>query len=429
MRYCIKGGNIINPAGEFSGLGDVLIDAGKIVAVGADLDADGAQVVSATGKMVFPGFIDLHCHLREPGREDEETIATGTRAAVKGGFTAVACMANTLPVADNPYIIQYIINQAQQAGCAKVYPIGAVTKGLKGEELAELGELAAAGAVAFSDDGKTLMNGEILRLALEYAAMFKRPLLLHQEDPDLAGNGVMHEGYWSTVLGLPGIPEAAETAVIARDLAIAEYTGGRVHFCHISTAGGVQLIRTAQQRGVKVTAEATPHHLTFTDEIVESFDPDFRVSPPLRSDADRTALRQGVADGTIQVIATDHAPHSLEEKHREFSHAPTGMVGLETALAVIWTELVVTKIITPEQLVERMSLAPAEILQVPGGKLQTGAPADVIIFDPNEQWEVRQSDLISKSKNTPFKGRQLFGKVDSVWIDGILKLVNQKFTE
>ena len=375
-------------AGGFCGEGDLLLADGKVVALGPDLAAGEAKVVSASGKLVFPGLIDLHSHLREPGREDEETIATGSKAAVKGGYTAVACMANTNPVIDNAYLIEFILKQAQTSGYAKVYPIGAITKGLQGLELAEMGEMAAAGAVAFSDDGKTLMNPAVLRSALEYSTLFKLPLLLHQEDPNLAGSGVMNEGYWSTVLGLPGIPALAEEVIIARDLLLAEQTEAKVHFCHVSTAGGVALIKAAKERGVKVTAEATPHHLCLSDELLQGYDSVFRVSPPLRGKADLEALRQGLREGIIDAVATDHAPHSLEEKHREFSLAPNGMIGLETALSVIWTNLVLTGVLSKERLVEVMAARPAQILGCPGGSLKPGEPADVVIFDPQTEWEV-----------------------------------------
>lgn len=428
MQYCIKGGKIVDPAGGFVGIGDILIKDGKIAKVAKEISVEGGTTVDASGKIVCPGLIDLHTHLREPGREDKETIASGTKAALKGGFTAIACMANTTPVADNAVVIQYILNQAQVEKRVKVYPVGAITKGLKGEELAEMGEMAAAGAMAFSDDGKTLMNSSLLRTALEYATLFNKPLLLHQEDPSLAGNGVMHEGYWSTVLGLPGIPDIAETTIIARDLEIAKFTGARVHFCHVSTAKSVELIRRAKERGIKVTAEATPHHFSLSDECIQSFDPVYRVSPPLRSEEDVEAIRRGLQDGTIDIIATDHAPHTLEEKHREFSLAPTGMIGLETALAVTWSELVRKGYLTETQFVERLSVTPAAILGVAGGTLKPGQVADLVIFDPNREWEVTVSDIVSKSKNSPFIGKKLFGRVESVWVDGTLKYFNEKFT-
>ena len=422
MRYCIKGGEIIDPAGGFTGIGDLLLESGKIKAVGRELPVEDAQLISASGKIVCPGLIDLHSHLREPGREDEETIASGTKAALKGGFTTVTCMANTEPVADSPVVIEYIKKRAVESGYAKVLPVGAITKGLKGAELAEMGEMAAAGAVAFSDDGNTLVNGAILRTAFEYVKLFKLPLLLHQEEPNLAESGVMHEGYWSTVLGLPGIPSIAETVMIARDLLIAEYTQGMLHCCHVSSSGSVELIRQAKRRGVAVTAEVTPHHLALTDADLQGYDPAYRVSPPLRSDKEREALRQGIQDGTIDVIATDHAPHSREEKHREFSLAPNGMIGLETALGVIWTEMVATNRLTKEQFVQKMAVRPAEILNQPGGRLLPGDPADIIIFDPQLAWEVKPGDFISKSQNSPFVGRILKGKVQFTWVDGILKI-------
>jgi dihydroorotase len=378
--------------------------------------------------IVTPGLIDLHSHLREPGREDEETVASGTKAALKGGFTAIACMANTNPIADSPVVIEYLNQQAKQNGYVKVYPVGAVTKGLKGEELAEMGEMAAVGAVAFSDDGKTITNPSVLRSAMEYSTLFNLPILLHEEDPKLAGEGVMHEGYWSTVLGLPGIPSLAEDVMVARDLLIAEFTKAQVHFCHVSTKGSVELIRQAKLRGITVTAEATPHHFSLTDEAIQGYDPLYRVSPPLRSKEDVEAVRQGLKDGTIDVIATDHAPHSLEEKHREFSLASTGMIGFETALGVAWTELVETGWLTPVQLIERLSVSPARILNRPGGSLKPGNSADVLLFDPNQLWEVKLADLVSKSKNSPFIGRTLKGKVVAVWVDGVLRYVKERFT-
>lgn len=430
MRYCIKAGEIIDPAGGYVGTGDLLIEAGKVTAVGPELPVEDAMVIDAQGKIVCPGLIDLHSHLREPGREDKETIASGTKAALKGGFTAVACMANTTPVADTPVVIEYILNQAQKAGWAKVNPVGAITKGLKGEELAEMGELAEAGAVAFSDDGKTIMNAVVLRSAMEYSNLFGLPLLLHQEDTNLAGNGVMHEGYWSMVLGLPGIPDIAESTIIGRDLALAEFTGAKVHFCHLSAAKSVALLRDFKMRGgVNVTAEATPHHFSLTDDLLQGYDPVYRVSPPLRSNADVEAVKAGLKDGTIDAIATDHAPHTLEEKHREFSLALTGMIGFETALAVAWTELVRGGWLTKTQLVERLSVNPARILNRPGGRLHPGDNADVLMFDPNREWIVTTEDIISKSKNSPFIGQKLIGRVEAVWVDGILKYSNEKFTE
>ncbi len=429
MRYCIKEGTIIDPAGGCVGAGDVLIEDGKIVAVEKRIEPGDVKIVSAKSKLILPGLIDLHCHLREPGREDEETVASGTKAAVKGGFTAVTAMANTNPVADTAVAIEYILKQAKMAGYAKVYPVGAVTKDLQGIELAEMGEMTAAGAVAFSDDGKTITNAAVFRTALEYSNLFGLPLLLHEEDPKLAGNGVMHEGYWSTVLGLPGIPSLAEDVMTARDLFLAEFTKARIHFCHVSTKGSAAMIGAAKSKGLPVTAEATPHHFTLTDEDLQGYDPNFRVSPPLRTGEDRDAIRKALRDGVIDAIATDHAPHSLEEKHREFALAPTGMIGLETALSLAWTELVLGGWLTKEQLVERMSVAPARILNKPGGRLSPGDSADLVIFDPEQEWEVKAADFSSKSKNSPFIGRQLKGKVESVWVNGNLKLERGKIIE
>ncbi len=427
MRHCIKGGQIIDPAGGYIGIGDILIDSGKIVKVDKELAPGGAEITDARGKIVIPGLIDLHSHLREPGREDEETIESGTKAALKGGFTAIACMANTNPVADNPVVIEYVKHQAKEKGYVKVYPVGAVTKGLLGEELAEMGEMAAVGAVAYSDDGKTITNAAVLRTACEYSTLFNLPILLHEEEPKLAGAGVMHEGYWSTILGLPGIPSLAEDVMTARDLLIAEFTKAKVHFCHVSTEKSVELIRQAKQRGVKVTAEATPHHFTLTDEAIQGYDPVYRVSPPLRSAEDVEAVKEGLKDGTIDAIATDHAPHTLEEKHREFSLAPTGMIGFETALALAWTQLVETGWLTPEQLVIKMSVNPAQIINRPGGNLKVGEPADVVLFDPKPTWVPEKSQIVSHSKNSPFIGRSLKGKVEAVWVDGNLKYCKEKF--
>jgi dihydroorotase len=427
MRYCIKGGEIIDPAGGFSGVGDLLIESGKVAAVGRDIPAENALIIPAAGKIVCPGLIDLHSHLREPGREDKETIASGTKAAIKGGFTAVACMANTTPVADNVVVIEYIKQRARESGFAKVYPVGAVTKGLKGEELAEMADMASAGTVAFSDDGKTITNASVLRSAMEYSTLFNLPLLLHEEEPNLAGDGVMHEGYWSAVLGLPGIPSMAEDVMIARDLIILESTGARLHFCHLTTQGSVGLIRQAKLRGLPVSAEATPHHFSLTDQVIQSYDPVFRVSPPLRTSGDVEAIKQGLKDGIIDVIATDHAPHTLEEKHREFSLAPTGMIGFETALGLAWTELVVPGWLTAAQLIERLSVRPAQILNLPGGRLQPGDPADVVIFDPHCSWEVKPDEFVSKSKNSPFIGKKLTAKVETVLVNGVLKLKDEVF--
>ncbi|HBF37601.1 MAG TPA: dihydroorotase [Firmicutes bacterium] len=427
MRHCIKGGQIIDPAGGYMGIGDLLMDSGKIIQVAPELSGNEGEIIDARGKMVIPGLIDLHSHLREPGREDEETVASGTKAALKGGFTAIACMANTNPVADNPVVIDYLYHQAKEKGYVKVYPVGAVTKGLQGEELAEMGEMAAAGAVAFSDDGKTITNAAVLRTACEYSTLFNLPILLHEEEPKLAGSGVMHEGYWSTILGLPGIPSLAEDVMTARDLLIAEFTKAKVHFCHVSTKGSVELIRQAKSRGVKVTAEATPHHFSLTDESIQGYDPVYRVSPPLRSAEDVQALKEGLKDGTIDAIATDHAPHTLEEKHREFSLAPTGMIGFETALGVAWTELVETGWLTPEQLVMKMSANPARIINRSGGSLKPGEPADVVLFDPRQDWVLEKSQIVSQSKNSPFIGRRLTGRIEAVWVDGVLKYSKERF--
>lgn len=418
MKVILRGGEVVDPWQNRVSRADVLLEDGRVVAVDARLPARGARVLDVTGQLLLPGLIDMHVHLREPGYEYKEDIASGTAAAVRGGFTAVACMPNTNPVADNLAVLELIKARAREVGLARVYPVAAITKGSRGEELVEMAELAAGGAVAFSDDGQPVRSAAVMRRALQYAGMLGRPIMAHCEDKDLAAGGVMHEGYVSTRLGLKGIPAAAEEVMVARDIILCELTGCPLHITHVSTAGSVRLIREAKQRGLPVTADATPHHFTLTHAAVEGYDTSTKVNPPLRSEADVAAVRQGLADGTIDAIATDHAPHARQEKEVEYDLAPFGIIGLETALALVWTELVLPGYLTVPQAVARMSAAPAGILVLPVCNWQPGCPADITVFDPAAGWVVEPDSLASKSRNTPFAGRRLQGRVTMTIVEG-----------
>jgi dihydroorotase len=401
---------VIDPAGSIDAVQDVLIEHGKIARIGGRLTtSQGATVIDAAGKWVCPGFIDMHVHLREPGHEYKETVATGTRAAAAGGFTAVCCMANTQPVNDNRAVTDYIRAKADSEGVVRVYPIGAVTRGLEGKELAELAELAEAGCVAFSDDGKCVMNAELYRRAMEYTLPFGAPVISHAEDHTLARAGCMNEGVVSTELGLPGIPAAAEDVMVARDIVLAELTGAHVHVAHLSTAGAVRLVRDAKARGVHVTAEVTPHHLVLTEDAVRDFDSNTKMAPPLRTKHDAEALREGLADGTIDCIATDHAPHALSEKEGEFERAANGIVGLETAVALLLDRLVRPGLLPLATLISRLSRDPARLLDLSGGALSPGAPADLTILDLEADTLVEPARFKSRSRNTPFGGWRLRG--------------------
>jgi dihydroorotase len=411
MSLLIKGGRVVDPANSIDAVQDVLVKDGRIERVGPGLPApEGVTVLDAAGKVVCPGFIDIHVHLREPGLEYKETVATGTRAAAAGGFTAVCCMANTQPVNDNRSITDYIRAKAESEGAVRVYPIGAVTRGLAGKELGELAELAEAGCVAFSDDGKCVMNANLYRRAMEYTLPFGAPVISHAEDDHLASGGSMHEGVVSTELGIPGVPAAAEDVMVARDILLAELTGAHLHIAHLSTAGAVRLVRDAKARGVHVTAEVTPHHLLLTEEAVRSFDANTKMNPPLRSKRDAEAVLEGLLDGTIDCIATDHAPHALSEKEGEFDHAAFGIVGLETAVAVLMDRLVGPGLLPLATLVARLSRDPARLLGLPGGSLAAGAPADLTLLDPAAEWTVDPARFESKSRNTPFGGWTLTGR-------------------
>ena len=415
----IRGGRIIDPGHGTDEVADLFVADGKVQASGRDLGRpDDAIVLEAAGKVVAPGLIDLHVHLREPGQEDLETVATGAMAAAAGGFSAVCAMPNTDPVTDNQAAVGFIVSQAQRAAKARVYPIGAVSLGQKGQQLAEFGELVGAGAVAVSDDGKPVASSHLMRTALEYARTFGIPVADHCEDPTLSAGGAMHEGLVSTRLGLKGIPAAAEEIMVARDILLAELTGGHVHLCHMSTRGSVELIRRAKEKGLRVTAEACPHHFTLTHEACEGYNTNAKMNPPLREPEDREAVRQGLRDVTIDVICTDHAPHHYDAKEREFDDAPNGIIGLETALGLSVTELVDTGLLSLGDLVNRMSTMPARIFNLPGGSLAPGAAADVVVFDPAAVWTVRPEEFYSKSRNTPFAGRRLKGRAETTIVRG-----------
>ncbi len=411
MKLLVKGGILLDPlTGEMAGK-DVLVSGGKIAGTGRDLSPGNAvEVLDATGKYVVPGLIDMHVHLREPGYEAKETILTGTRAAVRGGFTSVACMPNTNPVADTAALIKYILHRAGEEGAAHVFPVGSITRGSKGQELAEMGDMRKAGAVAFSDDGMPVADAGLMRRAMQYARMLGVPIISHCEELELSSGGSMHEGYMSTVLGLKGIPASSEEVMVAREILLAGETGCRVHIAHVSTAGSVRLVREAKSRGVPVTAEVTPHHFTLTDEAVAGYNTSTKVNPPLRTAADVAAIKEGLADGTIDVIATDHAPHTVEEKDVEYDRAPFGLVGLETAVGLVWTGLVETGVLTPLQAITKMTLNPARVLNIPRGALEPGAIADITIIDPDLTWTVDANLFESKGRNTPFHGMTLKGR-------------------
>ncbi|TKB75481.1 MAG: dihydroorotase [Nitrospira sp.] len=416
-QILISGGHVIDP-GRLNGLADVLIEEGRVVAVGPGLRASaGATKIDATGRLVLPGFVDLHVHFREPGFEYKESIQSGAAAAVAGGFTSVCCMPNTNPVNDNQAITELMLDRARVAGLANVFPIGAITKGSEGKELAEIGDLRRAGCVAISDDGKPVMNSLVMRRAMEYALAFDVPVVDHCEDLHLAEGGCMNEGAISTELGLPGIPSAAEDVMVARNVALAELTGARLHLAHISTEGSVRMVREAKSRGLKVTAEACPHHFTITEETVRGYNTYAKMNPPLRTWKDVQAIKEGLRDGTIDVIATDHAPHATQEKQLGFTEAPFGIVGLETALPLTFA-LVEEGVLSLEAAVDKLSTAPAKAFSLAKGTLAVGADADVAIVDQQEQWEVDPAKFYSKSRNTPFAGWKVKGRVTTTIVGG-----------
>jgi len=418
-RILIRGGRILDPSDDRDETGDVLIEAGTIAEVAAGLEVPGAEIIDATGAWVAPGFVDLHCHLREPGQEYKEDIASGGRAAVAGGFSAVACMANTHPANDDPAMTDFILDRAAHDSPARVYPIAAATRGLEGQVMTEMVALVEAGAVAFSDDGRTIMDSGVMRRVLDYSRLVDVPVIVHCEDRTLVADGVVNEGPISTKLGLPGNPAVAEIVHVQRDLLLAEQTGAHVHVAHVSTAGGVEALRRARERGIHVTAEVTPHHLTLTDQATLGYDTNAKVAPPLRSESDVRACREGLADGTIDAIATDHAPHALHEKELDFTLAPHGLLGFETAAAVV-LDLVRQGVLTPLELIRRLSTNPAGILSKSGGSLAVRASADVVVLDPERRWTYDPVKGYSKSRNSPWAGQTLTGRVVATVVGGRL---------
>jgi len=415
----LKGGRIIDPSQGMDTVGDVLLRDGRIESCGHSIGTpDGAEVINCEGLVVAPGFIDVHVHLREPGREDVETVATGAHSAVAGGFTGVCAMPNTKPVTDNQATVGFVKRQGEAAGFARVYPYGAISVGQKGETLAELGEMVGAGAVAFSDDGRPVESAHLMRTALEYARTFNVPVAEHCEDMSLARGGSMNEGIVSARLGLKGIPAEAEEIYVIRDILLARLTGGHIHLCHLSTKGSVELVRWGKERGVNVTAEVCSHHISLTETAVEGYNTNAKMNPPLRTAADVAALQQGVADGTIDLLVTDHAPHHYDEKEREFADAPNGIVGLETALGVNCTYLLHRGVITLAQMVDAMSCKPAKVFHLPGGSLARGSLGDVSVFDPAKQWVVDPSRFRSKGRNTPYGGHELQGQAILTLVGG-----------
>src|SRR5215831_20884698 len=428
-KRLLKGGRVVDPANSRDGMFDVLIDGDRLARVGRDLPVDGGTLVTEvpSGFVVCPGLIDMHVHLREPGQEHKETVATGTAAAVAGGFTAVACMPNTSPVNDNAGVTAYILRKAAEANLARVYPIGAVSRGQQGEQLADLAELKEAGCVAVTDDGKPVATAMLMRRALEYTSMLGMPVIEHCEEQTLKADGVAHEGFHASALGLRGIPGEAESIMALRDISLAELTGGSVHIAHMSARQTLDAVRYGKSRGALVTCEVTPHHFVLTDERLEApvpYDTNVKMNPPLREQADRDAMLKGIADGSVDVIATDHAPHHYDEKHVEFDHAPFGITGLETAVSLCFDRLVHSGVIGLPRLVELLSVNPARVLRVEGGTLAEGAPADISILAPDLKVTVDASTMKSKSRNTPFDGWQLRGGVAATIVGGRAVYVN-----
>lgn len=420
MRILIKNGHVLDPKNSIDSVLDLYIEDGEIVQMEPQIDINGGDIeeIDASGLIVAPGLVDMHCHLREPGFEYKEDIETGTRSAAMGGFTSIACMPNTNPVVDNRAIVEYIINRAKEAGVVNVYPIGAATKGLQGKELSEIGELKFAGVVAVSDDGRPVENAALMRSVMQYAAMFDTPVISHCEELSLSDGGAMNEGTVVTRLGLRGISRASEEVMVSRDAILAQAYQLPVHIAHVSTRGSVEIVRHAKSMGVPITCETCPHYFTLTEDAVIGFDTNAKMNPPLRTADDVAAVIEGLADGTIDAIATDHAPHHIDEKNVEFDLAANGIVGFETALGLGITYLVKPGYLNLSQLIEKMSGNPAEILGLNKGQLKTGKPADIVIFDPDKQWAVDPAGFQSKSKNSPFGGFTLHGKVEYTIVSG-----------
>lgn len=424
MRVLIRGGRVIDPASGTDAVLDVLVEDGRIRRLGTGIAEGADQVVDARGAWVIPGAVDIHVHLREPGQEHKERIESGTRAAAAGGVTAVACMPNTVPAIDCAAVVEHVYALARRKGAVRVYVVGALTRGRQGHELAEMGEMASSGAVAFSDDGDTVMDASVMRSAMQYASQLGRPVIAHCMDAALARGGVMREGAVSTRLGLPGIPAEAETVVVARDVALAAATGVHLHVAHVSTAESVRIVAAAKESGVRVTAEVTPHHLFLTHEAMEGYDASAKVNPPLGTEEDRQALLRALADGIIDAVASDHAPHAPEEKATELDQAPFGASGLETLLSLVLGRLVEQGVLTPLQAVAAVSTTPARILRLPGGRIAEGEVADITLFDPGRTWVVEPERLVSMGKNTPFAGWRLKGRAVGTMVGGRMVMLD-----
>ncbi|SHM84019.1 dihydroorotase [Caldanaerovirga acetigignens] len=427
MKVLLKGARVLDPSRGLDGIMDVLIEGERIAMIGENLKDEDAKVIDLSGLLLVPGFVDMHVHLRDPGLEYKEDIESGAKSAAAGGFTAVACMPNTVPPVDNAALVSYILSKGQKAGFSRVLPIGCISKGREGKELAEIGEMASAGAVAFSDDGNCISDASLMRRALMYAGDFGKVVIDHCEDPALSAGGVMNEGYVSTLLGLPGIPRSAEEVMVARDVILANETGARVHIAHVSTKGSVEIIRKAKAQGIPVTCEVAPHHLVLTEDAVMGYNTNAKVNPPLRTEEDVEALIEGLKDGTIDAIASDHAPHSMDEKDVEFDKAAFGISGLETSLGLILTFLVGQGKLSLEEAVKKMSVNPARILGIEGGSLKEKAPADITVIDLNKRWTVESDKFFSKGKNTPFEGWELKGKAVMTIVRGKIVYAEKQY--
>ena len=418
MKQIIKNGFVINPDKKFAGKADILINYGVIERVAENINDPGAKIIDATGMIVAPGLVDLHVHFREPGYEYKEDIESGSRAATKGGVTTVLCMPNTNPPIDNAALVEYVINKGKKTGLANVLTTGCITKGMQGKEISEMADLKTSGAVAVSDDGRPVESSVIMRRALEYAKMLDMPIMSHSEDLDLVDGGSMNDGYMSTYLGLRGIPKSAESVAVSRDILLAEELGARLHICHISTKNSIEAVRAAKARGAKITAETAPHYFTLTDKACDGFNTNAKMNPPLRDDEDVEMIIEALCDGTIDAIATDHAPHHIDDKRIEFEKAANGIVGLETSLALGVTYLVKSGRMSMLDLIDRMSTSPAKIIGIDRGTLNVGAPADIVIFDENEEFTVDVNEFETKGKNSPYGGMKLFGKVHRTILGG-----------
>ncbi|MBF0217800.1 MAG: dihydroorotase [Candidatus Omnitrophica bacterium] len=429
MKILIKNGKVIDPAQKIFKQMDILVDNGKIEKVEKNISARSVEIIDAEGKLVTPGFIDMHTHLREPGDENKETVESGLRAAIKGGFTTVCAMPNTKPACDNAQQARYLFERAREIGTASVLPIGAMTKDRKGKEMSEMGDLKDAGVLAVSDDGDSVQDALLMRRVLEYASMLDLLAISHCEDKSLSEGGVMNEGKWSTVLGLLPIPGASESIIVDRDIRLSEIAGARIHIAHVSTRESVEIIRRAKKKGIHVTCEATPHHMTLTDESLGSYDTNLKVNPPLRSDDDVAAIKKGLKDGTIDVIATDHAPHLISEKEKEFDYAPFGMIGLETALALAAEALVEGGHLDWPGLIEKLTSNPAGILKISSGTLAPGSVADITVIDPEKEWVYEENKIVSLSRNSPFKMRKMKAMVTDVIAGGKIVLRDGELVE